>query len=427
MKRFYTIPICRFPYSRSLFLVSCILLSCVLLSCTKKDSDTSSLTNTIKLGAILDLTGDYSQAGLTGKAAIELALANLNQRYASVGSALRFSCTYADTHMDTVLALSAAKAMYADGIRLLVAGPNNSAELKSIRAFLDANQMLSLSSFSSSPSLATPNDYIFRLITDDNVQGQALVRMMKFDSVKAIIPIWREDTYGSGLYQTVKQKFEAMGGTVLPGISYKPNALNYQEMIASVANQANTAIVTYGASKVAVLLISYQEASDFLHFAAAQNNLAQVKWYGCDANAQRASVTTDAVAAAFALDVRFLAPIMGIGTAGKIPSTADVLAGQILTKTGLQADAYALTSYDAVQIYGLAYDLVQSYNAPLIKTILPGVCESYNYLGISRKLNPAGDLAAANYIFWTVTSISGDFSWDSYATWMAEGDYIWLK
>ena len=111
MKRFYTIPICRFSYSRSLFLISCILLSCVLLSCTKKDSDTSSLTNTIKLGAILDLTGDYSQAGLTGKAAIELALANLNQRYASVGSALRFSCTYADTHMDTVLALSAESAI----------------------------------------------------------------------------------------------------------------------------------------------------------------------------------------------------------------------------------------------------------------------------------------------------------------------------
>ncbi len=414
--------------SRILFTTSLILLSCVLLfSCSKKDSDTSSQTNTIKLGAILDLTGDYSQGGLTGKAVIELSLTNLNQRYASVGSPLRFSCTYTDTHMDTVLTLAAAKAMYADGIRLLVAGPGNSTELKSIRAFLDANQMLSLGCFSSTPSLAIPNDYIFRLITDDNVQGQALVSMMKFDSVKVIIPIWRDDTFGSGLYQTVKQRFQAMGGIVLPGISYKPKAGNFQEMITLVANQASAAIATYGVSKVAVLLISYQEASDFLHSAAAQNTLSQVKWYGCDANVQKASVTDDAVAATFARDVRFVAPIMGIGTAGKIPATAEALDGQILTKTGFLPDAYSLTAYDAVQIYGLAYDLVQSYNATLIKTILPEVCESYNYLGISRKLNADGDLAAANYIFWSVKSISGGFGWDSYATWMGEGDYILPK
>ena len=214
---------------------------------------------------------------------------------------------------------------------------------------------------------------------------------------------------------------------MLTGISYQPDAVNFQEMVTQVSTQANAAIATYGASKVAVLLISYQEASEFLHSAAAENSLSLVKWYGCDANVQKASVTSDAVAAGFAVDVKFLAPIMGIGTAGKVPATAEALTRQILTNTGLQPDAYALTAYEAVQIYSLAYDLVQSYNAPLIKTILPGVCESYDYLGISRKLNAAGDLAAANYIFWTVTPISGGFGWESYATWMAEGDYIWPK
>ncbi len=410
--------------TKSVFL---ILILLTIVSCDKKDPQPPPVATEVRLGAILDLSGDYSQEGLTGKAAIELAIANLNQRYASVGLALRFSCTYAETHMDTVLTLAAAKAMYAGGIRLLVGGPGNSTELKSIRAFLDANQMLSLGCFSSTPSLAIPGDYIFRLITDDNVQGQALVSMMQYDSVKAIIPIWRDDTYGSGLYQTVKQKFQALGGTVLTGISYQPDAVNFQEMVTQVSTQANAAIATYGASKVAVLLISYQEASEFLHSAAAENSLSLVKWYGCDANVQKASVTSDAVAAGFAVDVKFLAPIMGIGTAGKVPATAEALTRQILTNTGLQPDAYALTAYEAVQIYSLAYDLVQSYNAPLIKTILPGVCESYDYLGISRKLNAAGDLAAANYIFWTVTPISGGFGWESYATWMAEGDYIWPK
>ncbi|MEI6434120.1 MAG: ABC transporter substrate-binding protein [Bacteroidota bacterium] len=403
------------------------LIFFVGMSCKKQESDPLPASGEIKLGAILDLTGDYSEEGQAGKAAIELAITSLNQRYAAAGSSLRFSCTYADTRMDTNLTLTAAKAMYAGGIRLLVAGPGNSAELKSIKPFLDANQMLALTCFSSSPSLSIPNDYIFRLITDDNVQGQALVKMIQYDSIKALIPIWREDTYGTGLYQTVKQKFEAQGGTVLSGISYKPGATNYEEMITTISAQVLAAMAQYGSSKVAVLLISYQEAVDFLHIAAGENNLSLIKWYGCDANVQKASLAADPVAAPFAYAVRFLAPIMGIGTAGRFPATANDLASQIFAKTGLNPDAYVLTAYDAVQIYGLAYNIVQAYDATRIKTILPSVCESYNYLGIGRKLNASGDLASANYIFWTVNPIPGGFGWDSYATWMEDGDYILPK
>jgi len=403
------------------------LVLLTMVSCKKKDPETTPDLNEIKLGAILDLTGDYSEEGLAGKAAIELAIEDLNQRYASVGSQLHISCTYADTHMDTNVTQAKAKEMYSNGIRLLVAGPSNSTELKSIKTWLDANQMLALTCFSSPPSLAIPDDFIFRLITDDNVQGQALVSMMQYDSILALIPVWREDTYGTGLYQTVKQRFESQGGTCLPGISFKPGTTSYQDLIDQVSVQAGTAIATYGASKVAVLLISYQEAGDFLKASASANNLSLVKWYGCDANVQKATITGDPVAAQFAKNVRFLAPIMGIGTAGKIPVPAQGLAFRIFTKTGLLPDAYALSAYDAVQIYGITYDIVRSDNTSLLKTILPSVCESYNYLGISRKLNAAGDLATANYIFWTVTPTPGGFGWDSFATWMADGNYIWLK
>jgi branched-chain amino acid transport system substrate-binding protein len=399
----------------------------LVLSCKKKESNPVPFNNTVMLGAILDLSGNYSEEGLTGKAAIELSIDSLNQRYASIGSSVRFACTFTDTHLDTILTLTAARNMYDNGIRLLVAGPNNSAGLKAIQLFLDQNQMLAVTCFSSSPSLAIKNDYIYRLITDDNVQGQALVKMMEYDSILALIPIWREDTYGTGLYQTVKQKFLDQGGTVLEGISYKPEATNFQEIIQQVAPQITNAITTFGASRVAVILISYQEAVNFLKAAASVNDLSHVKWYGCDANVQKASITSDSTAGSFAQSIRFLAPIMGIGTAGNLPVTAQALTDQIFAKTGLHPDAYALTAYDAVQIYGLAYDIVRSYNAPLMKNVIPSVCESYNYLGISRKLNAAGDLATANYIFWTVVRTPEGLVWDSYATYMADGDNILIR
>jgi len=399
----------------------------MVTSCKKEDPAPLPVTKTVTLGAILDLSGDYSEAGLTGKAAIELSLASLNQRYADGGSSLRFSCIYTDTHLDTALTLSAARAMYIQGIRLLVAGPNNSAGLKAIKPFLDVNQMLAVTCFSSSPSLAIPGDYVYRLITDDNVQGQALVRMMEYDNIRALVPVWREDTYGNGLYLTVKQKFQEQGGKVLQGITYKPGATNYAELMQQLTSQVSNAIAIYGASRVAVILISYQEAVDFMKAAAGLNDLSLVRWYGCDANVQKASLSDDPVAAPFARTVRFLAPIMGIGTAGSMPSPAQALAARITSKTGLNPDAYALTAYDAVQIYGLAYDIVQTNNASLIRTVVPSVCESYNYLGISRKLNAAGDLATANYIFWTIIPTTGGHGWDSYATYMADGDYILIR
>lgn len=408
-------------------ILSFILLMILTVSCNKENSNPDQENNVVRLGAILDLSGDYSEEGLAGKAAIELAIDNLNQRYESVGSLVRFACTFTDTHLDTILTLNAAKNMYDSGIRLLVAGPNNSAGLKAIQSFLNQNQMLAVTCFSSTPSLAIENDYIYRLITDDNIQGQALVKMMEYDSIVALIPIWREGAYGTGLYQTVQQKFQDLGGTVLEGASYESEDTNFHEIIQQVLPQVSNAITTYGSSRVAVILITYQEAANFLTAAASVNDLSFVKWYGCDANVQKASITSDSTAGRFAQLTRFLAPIMGIGNAGKLPVTAQNLTDQIFAITGLHPDAYALTAYDAVQIYGLAYDIVQSYNAPMMKTVIPSVCESYNYLGISRKLNAAGDLATANYIFWTVVQTTDGLGWDSYATYIADDNSILIR
>jgi branched-chain amino acid transport system substrate-binding protein len=329
--------------------------------------------------------------------------------------------------MDTALTLSTAKEMYANGIRLLAGGPNNSAELKAIQSFVNMNGMLTLCTFSSSPSLAIADDYVFRLITDDNVQGKALVKMMQYERIQALIPIWREDTYGSGLYETVKQRLTDQGVMVFPGVSYRPDETGYAGMIGEVAGQVQTAMAQFEASRVAVILITYQEAVDFLRYAAGYDHLSMAKWYGCDANVQKAAITSDPQAGRFAAGVRFAAPILGIGTADAATKKAEELSQQIFDKTGLHPDAYVLSAFDAVQIYGLAADWVQSADAALIRDALPRVCQSYDYLGISRKLNAAGDLESANYIFWAVTPNQSGYFWDSYATYVAAGDFIRLK
>ena len=405
-----------------------ILLACCLLLLTascKPDAENQEVI--VKMGALLDLTGDYSEAGKASKAAIDISVKALNQQYMAAGSPIQFTCSYEDTQMDTSKTISAVKMMYDSGIRFLVAGPTTSAELKAVKSFVDSKQMVVLNSFSTAPALAIPNDFIFRLLPDDNVQGQALVKMMQYDSIKVLVPIWRKDTYGTGLYQSVKQRFENTGRTVLPGIGYQPGSTQYDEMISSAVAQVQSALENHAAKEVGILLISYQEAVNFMNLAAGEPDLSRVKWYGCDTNVQRAALTADPAAAGFAESVHFMGPIMSVGTAGMLPQTAKQIMDEVYGITGVYPDSYCLNSYDGVQIFGLAYNIVQAYNSDLIRTVLPSVCESYNYVGLSRKLNDAGDLETANFIFWTVKKESGGFAWDSYATYMAEGDYIILK
>lgn len=401
-----------------------ILILLILCRCNKDDQP---LLTEVRLGAILDLSGDYSEEGQAGKAAIELSIKKLNQRYEQVGSPLRFSCEFMDAQLDSSLNVQAAKRMFEDSIRLLVGGPNNSAMLKAIRPFVNENKILTLCTFSSSPALSIAGDWIYRFITDDNVQGRALVRMMQYDNIRALVPVWRKDTYGNGVYETVRNLLEPLGIEVLAGVSYSPGETAYQGMVEEISRQVESAGLEFNLRETGIMLVTYQEASEFLRVAAGTENLAKVRWYGCDANVQKAVIVQDPAIAKFAADVRFIAPIMGIGDANGTSENAAELSDQIFRNTGLPPDAYALSAFDAVQVMGLAVDLVQSDDAGKIREILPGVCGSYDFLGISRRLNDAGDMYSANYIFWAVTGSASGYSWTTYSTYMAGLDLILLK
>jgi branched-chain amino acid transport system substrate-binding protein len=415
-------------FSRALiFIVLGGMIFWTFHSCRKTENEPASESKEVRMGAILDLSGNYSEEGLNGKAAIELALADLNAIHQMAGSGTRFLVSFTDTKMDTLLTQKAARSFFKQGITLLVAGPNNSTELKSIKPIVDQNHMLSLCCFSSSQSLAIEGDYIFRLITSDNAQGQALLRMMSYDSLEALIILWRDDTYGNGLQDIVQKGFASSGGAVYEGIHYEAGYNDYTGLTQQLSDQVAQAVAVHGAGRVGVLLISYQEASGFLSAASDISLLSKVRWYGCDANVQKASVTLDPMAAGFAAKVRFVAPIMGIGTAGSMPEPAATLSDRIRNITGSTPDAYALSAYDAVMIMGRCFDLAGRYDTEKLREVLPWVCSQYNGLGIRRTLNDAGDLNSANYIFWAVESISGGWTWAPCATWYSEGDYIKIK
>lgn len=417
----------KFVRSRRVLVVCAVCMLLTASSCKKSDPQPEPDIIQVELGAVLALSGLDSESGKTCKANLEFAIQELNQLYIQAGSNTRFACTFIDSQMDTNLALLAVASLHQQGVRLLVGGPNTSAELSAIRNYLDTHSMLDLNCFSTAASLAIPDDNIFRLIPDDNVQGEALIRMMEYDEIEAIVPVWRTDTYGSGLAQTVRVKFTDIGKMVMPGVEYDPESVDFSSVMTAASLQVNEAAAMFGSSRVGLLLISFQDVASFFVSASAIQGLDNVKWYGCDANSQKTQVITDTVAGAFAGKVRFLAPVMAIGTATTVPEPAQALSERIFEATGLHPDDMTLSAYDAVMILGQCYNLTGKADALSIKAILPQVCSSYDYLGINRSLNGAGDLTGSNYIFWTVKESPGGMTWDSYATWIENEDRIIIK
>lgn len=89
----------------------------------------------------------------------------------------------------------------------IVIGPLTSAELSTAKNYADTNGILLISPYSTSPSLAIPGDNIFRSVPDDTKEAQALVNKMWQDGIRAIVPIWRNDTYGNELSRNVISDF----------------------------------------------------------------------------------------------------------------------------------------------------------------------------------------------------------------------------
>jgi branched-chain amino acid transport system substrate-binding protein len=397
-------------------------------SCKKSDDPAPSGEQTVNFGALLDLTVYNPENGLATKAAIQFALEDLNRYAAAAGRDVTFTCTFADTKMDTTVAMNLLKNMYEQGTSMFVAGPSSSSELKALMPFVNQNPLVVINSSSTAVGINYAGSHIFRIIADDNFQARAMIKAAVTEGVKAIIPVMRNDIWGNSLLQGFTSGFLAESGFIYPGATYDPSETSFTSLANTINTQVTQAIATYGAENVAILALTYSEISAIMTAAMPFETLGLVKWYGCDGNAQLKSVISDNTIAAFAVKTGFMSPFIAIGSAWAAPDFAEQLSSKIVSTTGVVPGAFALSAYDATYIMGLAFLEVGSANMDRITEIIPLVCNSYAQMGISRKLNANNDLHEADYLFWKVFSGQDGYYWDKFATYMNVTDafvYRW--
>jgi branched-chain amino acid transport system substrate-binding protein len=358
-----------------------------------------------KIGVLATLTGSGSSLGIDTVAALQIAEEQLKADAISQHGGYRFHFFVRDTQHDPAKALAAIQDLAKRGVQIII-GPQTSSEVRMIKPFADAHNILVISQGSTASSLSIAGDNIFRLCPDDRLEAKAIVALMQHDGIQAIVPLWRNDAGNNGLHDSVKARFEALGGTVASGFQYEPTTTDFSAATTTVASQIQSLISPGGfaPSTIAVYLAAFDEVVDIFHAAHSLGApLSTTKWYGSDGVALSAALTSDADAAAFAETVDYPNPIFGLPDS--LQSEWQPIANEIEARTGIEPDAFALSTYDVLFVIQRALeDVGDLKNFAAFKAAFVSEADAYSGITGSLALNSAGDRVNGDFDFWSVRS-----------------------
>ena len=395
-------------------LVSIIIIYASQSNITVQDtSDPTSqvlgLTGEISIGEIVPLTGDWSSHGIENHEGSKLAVKDFNEYLKEIGASWHLKMVSEDSATSPVIALEKATVLNAKGIKVII-GPETSANIQNMRAYTNSNNMLLLSCCSSAPSLAIPDDSLYRLVPDDSQQGVALAKLLKHEKVKVMIPVWRGDTWGDGIQSATEDSFTQRGGFTDDGIRYNPDVVEFSTSISILNDKVQSYQKEYNNDEIGILFLGFDEVLQFIQSASEYDNLDKVRWLTSSANVNESSLIDDKIGSEFSSKVSLISIQVAASNSPKYERVQEY----IFNTMGNIPSTYVYTAYDAVWLIGLSILEAQSNDVDAIKDVLPTVAAEYNGAVGSTKLNDAGDLDQSDYELWEIRD----------GEWVILGQYI---
>ena len=347
----------------------------------------------VSVGSLYPLTG-VSTKGSENLAATQLGAADFN----AFLNSLNIGWQLVVVPEDSTDILEKAQAFSADDIDIII-GPEISDNVKRIKPFIDINDMVLVSCCSTSTELAEPDDGVFRLAPDDSKQGVAMGTLLENEGIKALVTIWRNDTYGQSLNNSTVSNFESRGGIVGGSISYSTDTMDFANEVGLLADAVQDLVDEHGADSVAVLVIANDESVNIAFTAISHESdiLDDIRWFGSD-SLTGAPIVYDATLADFGNTVRFtsMQPAVNPGSA------YERVHSHIAEQFDKDPASTVYRAYDAAWLVGLSILQTGMPDALSVRDTLNTVAASYHGALDNLMLNESGDLAAASYEIWQV-------------------------
>lgn len=190
-------------YRNSVWSLFFILL---LFNCHKDQTDT------IKIAAVLPLTGNSSYIGQSLKNGIELGLMEINS---DTDSKIRLSVEYEDTMNDPKSGISAVKKTLTDSnIKVIISAM--STVTKAIIPITIENKIPLIATAVSSDSIAAQSPLVYRFFTKAEIDAKAMAEYAyNVLKLKKVAILYIQDDFGISYSKIFKEIFESLGGETI--------------------------------------------------------------------------------------------------------------------------------------------------------------------------------------------------------------------
>jgi len=392
---------------------------------------------TITLGMLLDLSKTLSDQGTRAKDVSALAINDINSLLSGGGCNLKFATAIDDYQLDNNLGLQDLKSLAASGVQVVV-GPLNSGTAQYILSYAGSNHIVLISPSSTSPALAISNDYLYRTVPNDAAQGLADARILADRGATDVIIVQRHDTYGDGLANATRDRFQTLGGHVESIIQYDASAadagtLDWTPTLTTLNSEFNTAAGTYGVGKVAIDVVAFEEFSQMV--IKAQTSFSSgstynfpwstLPWFGTDGEADNGHIITPTSTGTLVAQVKIVSTLFA--TSNNTKSNA-LLSSYASKYPGTTCDSYCLGAYDDLWLGAMSTIQAGSNNGTAIQAYLENYIKSYNgnLYGVTGPISfqASGDRLPTAYQIWKVVVQSGTPTWVQAGTWDNGSDTI---
>lgn len=213
---------------------------------TDLPSANTSLKGTIKLGAVLPLTGTNATIGKDQQRGIELAVAKINKGDGVLGKKLEVDIE--DSAGTAEASIQAAKKLVSVAKVPAVIGEYSSGNSIPLQQYLQSQGVVGINPGSSSIEMRKTGSLQFSTIGLDDVAGAFTADALKNKGYKSIAILAPNNAYGSGIVSSVSDAFKKLGGTVTTTGLYTEGQSDYRQELNRLKSSKPDAYVvtTYG-------------------------------------------------------------------------------------------------------------------------------------------------------------------------------------
>lgn len=200
-----------------------LLVLVLLLGCKQNQN------NSVKIGAVLPLTGSYAQYGMYMKQGIEIALEDAIKSGIIKRSEVSF--IYEDSKAESKTSINAFNKLI-EIDKVIACIPATSAVTLAMKPIANKNEIVLINATAISPEIEDTSDYIFSIIPNAIYEGEYLANYaFKNLHKRTAAIIYRNDPSGIGFKESISKEFYSIGGKIAYMGAQQPNDNNFKSQL----------------------------------------------------------------------------------------------------------------------------------------------------------------------------------------------------